>query len=97
MCTGFGDDVVAEVVGLAVDDALLDAPAGKPDGEALGMVVAAVVVARELALAIDGAAELAAPDHERVVEQSALLQVGDQGVAGLVDVAGTGWAGRQRC
>ena len=54
------------------------------------MVVAAVVVARQLALAVDRPAELAAPDDQRVVEQPALLQVGDQGVAGLVDVAGTG-------
>ena len=30
------DDVVAEVVGLAVDDARLDAAAGEPDGEARG-------------------------------------------------------------
>ena len=37
-------DVVAEVVGLAVGDAGLDAAAGQPDGEAAGVVVAAVVV-----------------------------------------------------
>ena len=45
---GVLDDVVTEVVGLAVDDAGLDAPAGEPDGEALGMMVAAVVVVRQL-------------------------------------------------
>ena len=39
------------------------------------MMVAAVVVRRELALAVDRAAEFAAPDDQRVVEQAALLQV----------------------
>ena len=65
-----GDDVVAELVGLAVHDAGLDAGACHPDGKTLGMVVAAVVVARELALAVDRAAEFAAPDDQRVVQQS---------------------------
>ncbi len=38
------DDVVAEIVGLAVADAALDAAAGHPDGEAARMVIAAVVL-----------------------------------------------------
>ena len=67
-------DVVAEVVGLAVGHARLDAAAGQPDGEAARMMVAAVVVGGQLALAVDGAAELAAPDDQRVVEQAALLR-----------------------
>src|SRR5262249_48842398 len=58
-----------------------------PDREALGMMVAAVVLARERALAVDRAAELAAPDHQRLVEQPALLEVGDQAVAGVIDIA----------
>ncbi len=82
-------DVVAEVVGLAVGDAGLDAAAGQPDREAARMMVAAVVVGRQLALAVDRAAELAAPDDERVVQQAALLEVLDEGRAGLVGVAGT--------
>ncbi len=51
------------------------------------MMVAAVIVGGELALAVDGAAELAAPDDQRVVEQAALLEVGDQGRRRLVGVA----------
>ena len=39
------------------------------------MVVAAVVVRGEASLAVDGAAEFAAPDDQRVVEHAALLQV----------------------
>ena len=37
---------------------------------------------------VDGAAELAAPDHQRAVEQTALLQVGQQAGGGRVDFGG---------
>jgi hypothetical protein len=52
-----------------------------------GMVVAAVVLLRQAALRVDRAAELAAPDDQRLVEQAALLEILDQAVAGLIDVA----------
>ena len=55
--------------------------------ETARMMVAAVIGRRQLALRIVGAAELAAPDDERVVEQPALLQVRDQRGAGLVGFA----------
>ena len=71
-------DVVAEVVGLAVDRSRLDSPAGQPHRVAARMVVAPVVVRLELALRVDGAPELSAPDDERVLEQPALGEVGDQ-------------------
>ena len=54
------------------------------------MVVAAVVLVGELALAVGGAAELAAPDDQGVVEHAALLEVLDEGRAGLVDVLALG-------
>ena len=76
-------DVEAELVAFAERDARLDAAAGEPHGEGVGVMVAAVVAA---ALDHRRAAELAAPDHERVVQQAALLQIGDQGGAGLVGV-----------
>lgn len=47
---GVFDNVVAEVIGLAVDDAGLDAAACHPDGEASGVVVSAVVGFGERAL-----------------------------------------------
>ena len=81
------DDVVAEIVGRAVGDPGPDAAAGQPDGEAAGMMVAAVVVGRQPALAVDGSAELAAPDDQRVVEQPALLEVPDQCRRGAIGVA----------
>ena len=67
--------LVADLVRLAVADAPLDAAAGQPGGEAVGVVVAAGLVA---GLRDRQAAELAAPDHQRLVEQPALGQVGQQ-------------------
>ena len=80
------DDVVAELVGLAVDLAALGAAAGHPHGETARVVVAAVVLLGESALAVDRAAEFAAPDDEGVVEHPALLEILDKGMARLVDV-----------
>ena len=74
---GVFDDVVAEFVGFAVDDAGLDAAAGHPDREAARVVVAAVVFAGQPALAVDRPAKFAAPDHECIVEQTAPLEIGD--------------------
>ena len=70
---GVASDVVAEVVGRAVSDAGLDASAAQPDREAAWMVVAAVILSGQCALAVDGPAEFAAPDDQGVVEQAALL------------------------
>ena len=85
---GVLSDVVGEVVGFSVNRAPLDAASGHPDGETAGMVIASVVGAAETSLTVDGATEFSAPDDEGVVEQAAVLEVLDEGVAGLVDVAG---------
>ena len=81
--------IVAEVVGLAVTGAGLHAAAGHPHGEATRVVVAAGFGAVPFALAGDAAAELAAPDDERVLEQPATFEVFDQGGAGLVGITAT--------
>jgi hypothetical protein len=81
------DDVVAEIVGLAVDRASLGSASGHPHGEAAWMMIAAVVLFGESPLRIDRAAEFAAPDHQGFVEQAALLEILDQGVARLIDIA----------
>ena len=57
------------------------------------MMIAAVVVVRQPALAVNRAAELAAPDHQRVVEHAALLQIGDQRRRGLIGLAAHASAG----
>src|SRR5882672_799514 len=66
-------DVIAKVVCDAVGDSGFGAAAGHPNGKATGMMVAAIVVFRESALAVNGAAEFAAPKYERVVEESSAL------------------------
>src|SRR5207249_6642269 len=78
------DDVVAELVGLAVHDAALDPPAGEPHREAARVMIAPVVGVGQLALRIDGASEFADPNHERLVEQSARLQILAQSETALV-------------
>ena len=79
MCTAVFDDVEAQVVGLAVDDARLDAAAGHPHREGLRMMVAAQLAAeRRVALDHRRAAEFASPDHERFVQQAPLLEVQHQ-------------------
>src|SRR6266478_5080334 len=80
-------DVIAIVVGFAVADAGLDAAARQPEGKATWVVIAAVIVGGQFALAVNSPAELAAPDDQGVVEQAALFQVLDEGCGRLVRVA----------
>ena len=49
-------------------------------------MVAAVVEGGQPALAVDGPAELAAPDDQGLVEQAALLEVPDQRRRGLIGI-----------
>jgi len=62
------DCVEAKFVRGAQGNARLDAAAGQPEGEGIAVVVAAQ---RRLILAHRCAAELAAPEHQRLVEQAA--------------------------
>ena len=80
------DDAGAFLVGLADDLAALDAAA--QHGQAPGPRV--VVAARLGAAGVDvrRAAELAHPDHQRAVEQAAVLQVVDQRGDRRVDLPG---------
>ena len=78
----------ADLVGLAVMDAALDAAAGEPGGEGVRVVVAAHLLRVLRPLRHRQPAELAAPDDQRRVEQAALLQVGQQGGDGLIGLAG---------
>ena len=72
----------AEVVGGAVGQAALHRASRQPDGVAPRVVVAALAL-----FAHRHAAELAAPDHQRVVPQAAALQVGEQRGDGAVGAA----------
>src|SRR5439155_1741286 len=57
------DRVEANLIGRAVDDAALDAAARKPGAKALRVVVAAVILRPRCA------AELGAPNHDRLLEE----------------------------
>ena len=77
---GLVDDLVAHFVGLAVGDAGLHAGTSHPDGEGVGVVIAAdesVAASASAVFLHRGAAEFAAPDDEGVVEHAALFEVGE--------------------
>src|SRR5947199_6381567 len=82
------NNVIAIIIRLSEGDAFLDATARHPDAEAARVMIAPVVGVRQFALAVNGSAELAAPDHQRVVEQAPLLQVQDQPRRSLVHAFG---------
>ena len=78
-------DGEAEFIGLAIADAVLHAAACEEDGIRVGKMIAALVHALGgAAFAEWCAAEFAAPHDERVVEQTALLQLADERGDGLV-------------
>src|SRR5438045_3815314 len=68
---GVFGDVVSEIIGLAMDIPGLEAAAGDPDGEALGMMIAAEIVLADRSLRIGGAAKFTTPDDDGVIEQAA--------------------------
>ena len=80
------DHVVAEVVGLTVDDAWFNAAARHPHCEATAVMVAAVVRRFEFPLTVSRPAELAAPDDERFIKQSSLPQIANQCRCWLIDI-----------
>ena len=75
------DGLVAEFIGGTETEPMLNAGAGEPGGEALGVMVAA----RGSLLKCGHAAKLGGPDDESVVEQSARLEVGQERGRGLVE------------
>ena len=77
------DGVIAEVVGRTVNGAPPHSPTRQPDAEAKRVVVATVVPLREW-----GSPELPRPDHQGLVEQAPLGQVGQQARDRLIDLPG---------
>src|SRR5262245_13278897 len=73
------DRVVTYLVSFAYGHAGCDASAGEPDGECSWMVVAPQQLRSAARFVHRSASELAAPDDERVFEQIALFQFGQQG------------------
>ncbi len=80
-------DVVGEIIGAAVAGAGIDAAASHPDGETARVMVAAVVVSLEIALAVGGAAKFTSPEDERFVEESTHFEVADERCGWLIGVS----------
>lgn len=78
VCDGF----VAKFVGGTVNGAAFDTPASHPHGKAKWVMIASVT-----SLSKRRASELAGPDHECLVEESALFEVCQECGDGLVDGA----------
>src|SRR5581483_8795896 len=90
VASGIGD-IIAIIVGAPVSDARFDTAAGHPNAKTTRVMVATVIVFGEFALGVAGASEFAAPNDQSFIEHSALLEVGDEGGAGLVGFAGLGF------
>ena len=76
--------IVAKLIGSAMNMTRLESAAGEPGGEAAGVVVSAGAVL----FGVGGSAELAAPPDERVFEEAALFEVGEEGADRSVDGLG---------
>ena len=81
---GVLDDVIPEFARFAVDEVRLDPAAGHPNRETARVMIASVIGGGEFALGIIGASKFAAPDDERIVQQTALFQILHQGGAGTI-------------
>ena len=72
------------IVGQAVSVAAADAATGQPDGESIGVVVAAGVLA--FALGGSSATEFAAEKNESILEHAAHFQIAEQRGDRLIDL-----------
>src|SRR5262249_12110649 len=83
--------VMTKIVGLAVDASGLEAAAGEPHAEAVGVVVAADAGPAGVVLDDRQPAHLAAPVYHGALQQAALLEILDQGGTGFIGHAAGGW------
>ena len=78
--------VIAEVIRFAIVHASLDSPACEPTRETTRVMVATIVFPGYVSLPVNGASEFAHEDDQRIIEQSAQLEVLEKGGGGLIDV-----------
>ena len=76
-----------EFVGRAVNRPAFDTAAGQDSRERILIMIATGVVVA-VAIAHWLASEFTAPDHQRAIEETALLEVGDERGERLIDFAG---------
>ena len=75
---GFINYVISKFIGLSIRSTCIDTAAGHPACEAARMVVPAVVICCEPALAVVGAPKFSAPDNQCFIEHPPLFEVLDQ-------------------
>lgn len=82
------DGIEANVVGCPVSDAGFDSSTRHPDGEGVGVVVAAPLFAiSHLTLQEGRASEFSTPDHKGVIEEPSLFEILNESGGRLVGVA----------
>src|SRR4029079_10305358 len=84
---GITNDIVAEIIRFAEDRSAADAAATHPHRVPARMMISSIIIRAQFTLTIDRAAELAAPDDQRLIQQTALLQIKNECFARLVHVA----------
>ena len=85
-----------ELVGRPMRDSWAETATGQPHGEPARIMIST----RPVVLRVRGAAELAAPPYDRVVEQPAGLQVGEQQIPAIGLSTALAWVacfGRFEC
>ena len=80
---GLGSDLIGGSDGMP----RLGPASGKPHGHGLGIMVTSIAGASAPDSIVRGTTELTAPDHQCVLEQTAFLEVAEQGGDGFVDGA----------
>ena len=81
----FGD-VVTEIIGFTIRDSRLGTTTCHPHAEVFGMVISAVIFFGKSALRVDCSTKLAAPHHQRLVQEPPLGQVLHQRRGRLVGI-----------
>ena len=80
-------DVVGKVIRLTVLEPSPNTPASHPHRPASGMMITAVILSSERALAVHGAAKFSTPDHQRVIQHTPAFQISQEGVARLINIS----------
>jgi len=81
---GILGDVITQFIGCAVSESTFETTAREPHGECVGVMVAAEELGVVASFVHRRAPELATPDHQSGIEQSALFQVSNQRRSRLV-------------
>ena len=73
------DSVIAVFVGGSVLESAFNSSSRHPHRKAARVVIATIIVFRQLPLGETGPAKFAAPNHKGILEQAPLLEILDQG------------------